>query len=58
MYIVLPEKENGLEKILKNVSPTDIRKQIMRLDETSVEVILPKFKFNYKTDLKPVLKKV
>lgn len=58
MYIILPEEKNGLQRLIRNVDPLMIRKYIWQMEEVSTEVILPKFKFLYKTDFKPILRKV
>ncbi|KAK6636974.1 hypothetical protein RUM43_010640 [Polyplax serrata] len=58
MYIILPEEKNGLQRLIRNVDPLMIRKYIWQMEEVSTEVILPKFKFLYKTDFKPILRKL
>lgn len=58
MYIILPEKTDGLDELVKTINPTTLRKQIWQLEETSVSVILPKFQFDYTADLKEVLQKI
>lgn len=58
MYIILPEEKDGLQHLIKTVNPFQLRKYIWQTEETPTEVILPKFMFKYKTDLKPILRKV
>lgn len=55
MYIVLPDTTDGLDVLIKTLDPATLRKQIWMLEETSVYVTLPKFKFRYTSNLKDTL---
>lgn len=58
MYIILPDDKAGLDEVLKNMDPIKLRELIWFLGETWVEVILPRFKFDFTADLKNILTKV
>lgn len=58
MYIVLPDKRDGLDELIQNINPLELRKKIWLLEETSLEVFLPKFRFDHKTELKDLLQQV
>lgn len=58
MYILLPKRVDGLNQLLANISPFTLRRALWQLEETSVAVTLPTFKFDFMTDLRKVLTEV
>lgn len=58
MFIILPNKKDGLKKLEADLGSVDIASLAERLHSTEVNVSLPKFKVEYEIKLKPLLKKV
>lgn len=56
MYIVVPNSIGGLPRVLNGLS--DLRLEIDNLNERLVDVTLPKFKFDYTSQLDGILREV
>lgn len=55
MFIVLPNKPDGLNRLLNTVSPTLLRNQLFHMDKALVHVRLPKFSFDFTAKLEDTL---
>jgi serine protease inhibitor len=58
MFIVLPNKPDGLNRLLDTVSPALLRNQLFHMDKTLVHVRLPKFSFDFTAKLEDTLQAV
>lgn len=58
MWFILPNKRTGLQQLEQQLKGVDFKKLEERWQWQSVSVYLPKFKFEFDTDLKPTLSKV
>jgi serine protease inhibitor len=58
MFIVLPNKRDGLNKLLNNVTPALIRNQLFQMTKELVDVRLPKFSFEFTGQLGDALQAV
>lgn len=58
MLFVLPNKEDGLSALEDKLVHTDLDKLLKDLQETKVEVTIPKFKVEKTIDLNDILKSV
>lgn len=58
MFIVLPNSLGGLENLIKKISLTKISEMRYYLTAQLVQLIIPKFKFNFHAKLAPILQKV
>jgi serine protease inhibitor len=58
MFIVLPKKPDGLNKLLNTVSPALLRNQMFHMDKGPVDVRLPKFSFDFTAKLDDSLQAV
>lgn len=58
MYIVLPQKIDGLEELLAKVDSSTLHRAQYLLEEVEVKVALPKFKFQNSINLNEELKNV
>jgi serine protease inhibitor len=47
MFIVLPNKKDGLNKLLTTVSPALLRNQLFHMSRELVDVRLPRFSFDF-----------
>nr|AAO21505.1 serpin 3a [Manduca sexta]AAO21506.1 serpin 3b [Manduca sexta] len=56
MYIVVPNSLTGLPRVLNNLS--ELRTEMIYLQERLVDVILPKFQFEYMSRLEGVLREM
>lgn len=56
MYIIVPNSLTGLPRVLNDLS--DLRLELTNLREYQVDVTLPKFKFEYTSQLDGVLREV
>ncbi|CAH1103652.1 unnamed protein product [Psylliodes chrysocephalus] len=57
MFIVLPNSLGGLENLIKKISLTKISEMRYYLTAQLVQLIIPKFKFNFHAKLAPILQK-
>jgi len=58
MFILLPDKINGLNEMEKNLSNDDLENSLNNLEKTKVNITLPKFKIEYSTGLSDILSKM
>jgi serine protease inhibitor len=58
MFIVLPNKPDGLDTLLNTVSPDLLRNQLFHMDKTLVHVTLPRFSFDFTAKLEDTLQAV
>jgi serine protease inhibitor len=58
MFIVLPSKPDGLNRLLNTVSPALLRNQLFQMDRGPVNVKLPKFSFDFTAHLENTLQTV
>jgi serine protease inhibitor len=58
MFVVLPNKPDGLDKLLKTVSPALLRNQLFHMDKALVNVTLPRFSFDSTAKLEDTLQAV
>ncbi|XP_053962661.1 serine protease inhibitor 42Dd [Anastrepha ludens] len=58
MWFILPNKRNGLNELEQKLKGVDFNALEKRWEWSSVTVNLPKFKFEFDTDLKPYLLKL
>nr|ATU82456.1 venom serpin 5 [Lethocerus distinctifemur] len=55
MYLVLPEKKNGLEDVIRSITPEKLRQAKQSMESFSVNVRLPKFNFEFTASLMQTL---
>ncbi|XP_069680025.1 serine protease inhibitor 2-like isoform X2 [Periplaneta americana] len=55
MFIVLPKQPDGLGKLLKTVSPAILRNQFFHMQKLPVDVLLPRFRFDFTIKLEDAL---
>jgi serine protease inhibitor len=58
MFIVLPNKRDGLSKLLNAVTPVLIRNQLFHMSKELVDVRLPRFSFEFTGQLGATLQEV
>lgn len=58
MYIVLPQKVDGIHQLVSKIDSSSFRRAQLLLEEVEVKVALPKFKFSNSIQLNEVLKDV
>lgn len=58
MYIVLPNKVDGLDELISRIDSSNIHRSQFLLNFEEVKVSLPKFKFTNTIKLNDVLKSV
>ncbi|XP_015115995.1 uncharacterized protein LOC107040423 [Diachasma alloeum] len=58
MYIVLPRTRDGLDTLIRNISPYILTSHVWVMQRLPVEVKLPKFKFDYASHMEPVLREM
>lgn len=58
MYIVLPNKIDGLEELISRVDSSNIHRSQFLLNFEEVKVLMPKFKFTNTIKLNDILKSV
>lgn len=58
MYIVLPNKVDGLDELLNKIDTSTLHRAQFLLEEIEVKVSLPKFKFTNSINLNEVLQNV
>ncbi|BES93112.1 Serine protease inhibitor (serpin) [Nesidiocoris tenuis] len=56
MYIVLPFEKTGLQSVVQRLTPEIVRQSVAEMQTVSVQLKLPKFKFEYSASLAPALK--
>lgn len=58
MYVILPNKVDGLNEMVGKVDSSTLHRSQWLMDELEVRVVLPKFKFDNEINLNEVLKDV
>ena len=58
MFIVLPNKRDGLNKLINTVSPALLRNQLFHMSKELVDVRLPRFSFEFTGQLGDALQEV
>lgn len=58
MLLVLPDNIDGINEFVQQLDSTTLRKAEWLMDELEVKVVLPKFKFEYLSNMNEVLKEV
>lgn len=58
MFLVLPFEVDGLGKIIETLSAETLNDEVSRMEEISVHVVLPKFRFDSSTNLNNIIRKV
>ena len=58
MYLVLPRTGNGLEHLIKEINPFVLTRHVWLMQHLSVDVLIPKFKFQFSSHLEPVLREL
>lgn len=56
MYIILPNRADGFDDLVRHLDSSLLHNAKWLMDETEVHVVLPKFKFDYSSNLNEVLK--
>ncbi|WP_161821537.1 serpin family protein [Sporotomaculum syntrophicum] len=56
MYVFLPEQESGLAEFYRNLDAANWEKWMPQFTETTVQLVLPRFKYEYAVNLKDTLK--
>lgn len=58
MYVVLPESDDGLVTLANFFTQKELNVEIAKMKEMMLDLKLPKFKFEYETNLIPTLKQM
>ncbi|XP_046743281.1 serine protease inhibitor 27A-like [Diprion similis] len=58
MFIVVPRARTGLQQLIRDINPFVIKNHILSMEETPLEVYLPKFKFDFTTHLESTLREL
>lgn len=58
MVIILPNKENGIAELTRDISHQNIQKIIPTLEKTEVSVSIPRFTAEFSIQLAPILQAV
>nr|CAD7438503.1 unnamed protein product [Timema bartmani] len=58
MFLILPNKKDGLDMLLNTIHPALIKNQMWLMRQESVEVKLPKFNFYHTVHLKDILEEL
>lgn len=58
MFLLLPFENDGLDLLIENLDSAKIEKEVDRMEEIRVHVMLPKFKFDTSSNLNDAIKKV
>ncbi|XP_012263958.2 uncharacterized protein LOC105690599 [Athalia rosae] len=58
MFIVLPRARTGLQQLTQDINPFVLRRQLWLMDYIPVDLIIPKFKFDYTSHLEGVLREM
>lgn len=59
MYVIVPKKKNGLDALIDNLGPNNNLTQYLKnMLPTSVNLLMPKFEFDYSISLRPALEEV
>lgn len=58
MYLVLPDDKDGLDTLVRTINPFELRDHLNILNSVSVNLVMPKFSFDFAVELKQVLQEV
>lgn len=58
MYFLLPHQGKTVEDVLDKIDPTTLHQALWYMDETEVNVTIPKFKFDFSEELNQPLKDI
>lgn len=58
MYIILPNSLTGLERILNEIDPFSLGRDIWAMQELPLNIWIPKFKFEFTSHLESALREV
>lgn len=59
MYVIVPKRKNGLDALIKNLGPkNNLTQYLTNMLPTSVNLLMPKFEFDYSISLRPTLEQV
>ncbi|XP_047350131.1 uncharacterized protein LOC124949306 [Vespa velutina] len=58
MYLVLPYTLNGVDHLLKEINPFILTRHVWLMQDMPIEVIIPKFKFDFTSHLEPSLREL
>nr|ARK19973.1 serpin-like protein [Ampulex compressa] len=58
MYLVLPRTSSGTDLLIRDINPFILTKHVWLMQELQVDVLLPKFKFDFTSYLEPVLREL
>ncbi|XP_068082596.1 uncharacterized protein [Anabrus simplex] len=58
MFVVLPNSPTGITKLLETVNPNMVRQVMTNMTLEEIEILIPKFKFDYTANLVNVLQKL
>lgn len=58
MFVILPFEADGLEKLINNFNSSLLTAEVDRMQEISVHVLLPKFRFDTSTNFNQIVKDV
>lgn len=58
MFFLLPNSKGGIQHLVENLSLTSIKRELLSMDQVSVAVSIPKFKFRFQSKMEQVLQQV
>ncbi|KAI4504439.1 hypothetical protein M0802_000910 [Mischocyttarus mexicanus] len=58
LYLILPFNINGIDQLIKEINPFILTKQAWLMQDTPIEVTIPKFKFDFTSHLESVLREL
>lgn len=58
MYFILPNSKGGLSNLLDNINLASLKRQLYLLENRTVDIVLPKFKFEFGTSFTQILQDV
>ncbi|XP_076668244.1 uncharacterized protein LOC143368914 [Andrena cerasifolii] len=58
MYLVLPRARNGIEHLINEINPFALTRHVWLMEHLFVDVLIPKFKFEFSSHLEPVLREL
>ena len=58
MYLVLPRTANGIEHLIAEINPFVLTRHVWLMENVFVDVLIPKFKFEFSSHLEPVLREL
>ncbi|KAL2735249.1 antithrombin-III-like isoform X2 [Vespula squamosa] len=58
MYLILPYTLNGVDHLLTKINPFILTRHVWLMQDIPVEVIIPKFKFDFTSHLEPSLREL